>query len=101
MSSQDEIGKSQSLANEVGVVEQVGVEVFQDLLYEGFSGIDGLLVVGISSDSGTEPGSERGKDFGIREGTPLNDFSICFGVLGDKSCIRVLLGDYTSVIILN
>ena len=95
MGSHDEIGNSQSLANEIGPVEQDAVKVLHDPLYLGLSGVDGLFIVDRSwaSEGGTPPFSEIGEEFVVCEGAPLENLGMGLDILGDQGSVRVLFGD--------
>lgn len=93
MSSHNEISNRQSFANEISMVEQVSIKIFQDLLYKDFSRIDRFLVIGVSADCGTEPGSDVGEDFMVCEGAPLDSLSECLSVFGDESRVGILFSD--------
>jgi hypothetical protein len=101
VSSDDEIRKSQSFTDKVGVIEQVGIEICQAFLDYALSCIDGFLVVGLSSDYGTEPRSDAREEFMVGKGAPLDDLSECRLILGDKSRIGILHCDYRSVAVHN
>lgn len=96
MSSEDEIGNSQSFANKVGMILQVSIKVLHDPFHEMFGQIDILFVVaGIATESGTEPCTECREDFMVCKGQPLDCLSVGFDVLGDESRVWVLLSNYT------
>lgn len=96
MGSEDEIGNSQSFADEVGVILQVSIKVLHDPFHESLGHIDVLLVVpGIATKCGTEPCADRREDLMVRKGQPLDYLSVGFEVLGDESRVGVLLSDYT------
>ena len=94
MSGQSEISKSQSLADKVRPILQKAIKILHDFLNVYFGGVDGFLVIWVSADCGTEPGSESREDFRVCEGTPLQYLGVCFGVLGDESGVGVLFGNY-------
>lgn len=88
-----DISNSQSLANKVCRIPQDSIKILQDLLDGDFCGIDVFLVIGISADGRTEPGSETGEDFGVCEGAPLHYLCVCFEVFGDEGRVGVLFGN--------
>lgn len=72
----EEVGEGDALANKVGVVEEVllnnrdgGESLLGGLL-------DGLLVVRLLANEGTEPATNGGKDLHVEEGQPLKDRGI-------------------------
>jgi len=75
-SGSEEVSEGDALANEVGVVEEV-------LLDNGDSPksllgrlLNGLLVVGVLANEGSEPATDRRKDLGVEEREPLQDRGI-------------------------
>jgi hypothetical protein len=95
MSSDDNVGKTQSFADKISVVKQVGIKVCEDSLGIGLGCVDGFLVVGISAKGRTEPSTETGKNFRVGERTPLENFSVGFYVLREDRGVGVLIGNYT------
>jgi hypothetical protein len=93
VSSDNNVSKTQSFSNKVGIVEQVRIKVRHDLLDGCLSSIDRLLVVWISSNSGTEPCTNGWKNFRVCKGTPLKNFSIRFDILGEDRSVGVLVGN--------
>jgi len=91
----DEIGNSQSLANEIGPVEQDAVKVLHDPLYLDLSGVNGLFIVDRSwpSKGGTPPFGEIGEEFVACEGAPLDNLGVGLDIFGDQGSVRVLLGN--------
>ena len=96
MSSEDEIGNSQSFADKVSMILQVSIKVLHDPFHEMFGQIDILFVVaGIATKSRTEPSTETREDFMVCKGHPLDYLSVGFDVFGDESRVWVLLSNYT------
>jgi hypothetical protein len=89
----EDIGKSEALTNEVGVDEEVVLEG-TDGLGGGLLGIlDGLLVVGVTANQGTEPATEGGEDLSVGEGHPSEDGSVVLLGLAEESGLLVLGSD--------
>lgn len=93
MRSHDEIGNCQSLANKVRLMSKDAVKILQDPLDLNLGSFNGLFIVVLPSEGGTEPVAETGKDFMVCEGAPLHGLGVGFGVGGDQGCVGVLLGD--------
>lgn len=89
----EEVGKGEALADEVGVDKEV---VLKDLDV-GLGGlevlIDALLVVGVTADQGTERGAKGREDLGVGEGHPAEDAGVVLLGLAEESGLLVLGGD--------
>lgn len=88
----EDIGKSQTLADEIGVCKKVLLEDLDGL--EGGSSrvINVLLVVGVAAENGAEPATERGEDLGVGEGHPSQDGGVVLLGLSQKCGLLVLRG---------
>ena len=56
--------------------------------------IDGLLVVGVTTDEGAEPTTERWQDLGIGKGHPSKNRGVVLLSLTQKACLLILRGYY-------
>jgi hypothetical protein len=91
--NREEIGKSDTLADKEGVVEEVLLDNGEVLLGSLDGIVDVLLVVRRLALEGAEPSNEVGKDLRVEEGHPLQDGSIVLLGLAEKSGLLVLRGD--------
>jgi hypothetical protein len=97
MSSEDKIGNSQSFTDKVRMILQVSIKVLHDRFHTDFGQIDVLFVVdGIATESGKVPSTEDREDFMVCKGHPLDCLCVGLDVLGDESCVWVLLSNYTT-----
>ena len=55
--------------------------------------IDGLLVVRITTDEGTEPTTERRQDLGVGKGHPSENRGVVLLSLTQKACLLILRGN--------
>jgi hypothetical protein len=89
----EKVGKSQTLANEVGVGKEVLLDDV-DGLEGGLGGVvDVLLVVGGTADDGAEPAAERSEDLGVGKGHPAEDGGVVLLGLAEQAGLLVLGGD--------
>lgn len=90
----EDVSKRETLSDEEGVVLEVGLENSDGLEGLLLGSVDVLLVVGVTSDQGAEPGTEVGKNLSVGEGHPLQDGSVVLLGLSEKGGLLVLGGDY-------
>jgi len=85
-----QVGKSQTLTNEVGVGKEVLLEDVDGL--EGSLGgvVNVLLVVGVAAEDGAEPAAKGTKDLGVGEREPLEDGGVVLLGLAEKAGLLVL-----------
>ena len=89
----EEVGKSEALADEVSVDEEVVLEDLDGGL-GGLEGlVDALLVVGVTADQRTERGTKDREDLGVGEGHPAEDAGVVLLGLAEESGLLVLGGD--------
>lgn len=89
----EDVGKGDTLADEVGVDEEV---VLEDLDVGGGGlevVIDVLLVVGVTTDQRAERATESGEDLGVGKGHPAEDAGVVLLGLAKKGGLLVLGGD--------
>lgn len=89
----EEIGSGDSLTNQEGLGQKVGIQDADELLNISLSGIDVLLVVGILSDEWAEPGTELWQQSGVGEGHPLEDQGVVLLGLAQEGGLLVLGSD--------
>lgn len=90
----DDIGKSGTLADEVCVDHEVLLKDVDGTLGALLGVIDGLLVVWVAANEGTEPTTKAGKDLRVAEGHPSEDGSVVLLGLAEESGLLVLGGHY-------
>lgn len=55
--------------------------------------IYGLLVIGITTNEGTEPTTERWQDLGVGKGHPSENRGVVLLSFAQKACLLILRGD--------
>ncbi|THZ99421.1 hypothetical protein D6C82_05163 [Aureobasidium pullulans] len=90
----EDVGKSEALTNEVGVDEEVVLKGTDSLGGGLLGGVDGLLVVGVTTDQRAEPATEGGENLSVGKGHPSEDGGVVLLGLAEESGLLVLGGDY-------
>jgi hypothetical protein len=87
--SSEQIGKSDALASQESVVQEVLLNNADGLL-GGLGGfINALLVVGVAANKGAEPSADGGQNLAVEERQPLQDGSIAMAILAEIELTRL------------
>lgn len=93
----EDVGKSEPLADEVGVDGQVLLEDLDGLEGSSLALLNSLLVVRGTADEGEEPASKLGEDLGVGKGHPAEDGGVVLLGLAEEGGLLVLGGDCVRV----
>lgn len=91
--SSEEISKSETLADEVGVDEEVVLEGLDGLVGGLLAVLDALLVVGVTADERTEPATESGEDLSVGVRHPPQNGGVVLLGLAEEGGLLVLGSD--------